>query len=207
MLGLIKAGAGLAGGIFGGIKAGKERRKQRRMLEEQERKNQEWYNRNYYSNYLDSTEARAALKRVENTLHRQQQETAATAAVMGSTPEAIQAQQQANNELLGDVATGLAANATARKNEVDDKNLANQQEILSAKMGQSMASEAGAGQMMNSSLGILGTALQGSDLLNKWLAPKPVGAKPIPRATPTLASMTDTESWKKMPENPLKGGL
>lgn len=175
MLGLIKAGAGLAGGIFGGIKAGKERRKQRRMLEEQERKNQEWYNRNYYSNYLDSTEARAALKRVENTLHRQQQETAATAAVMGSTPEAIQAQQQANNELLGDVATGLAANATARKNEVDDKNLANQQEILSAKMGQSMASEAGAGQMMNSSLGILGTALQGSDLLNKWLAPKPVG--------------------------------
>ena len=157
---------------MGGIKAGKAARAQKRMIAEQERKNNEWYNRNYYSNYLDSAEAQAAMKRVENTLRRQNEQADATATVMGATPEAALAQKQANNEVLDDVATGLAAQATARKNAVDAQNQANQQATFAAKMGQSRADEAGASQVMNNGLGILGTALQGSDMLNKWLTPK-----------------------------------
>lgn len=110
---ILGAVGGLASGIFGGIKSAKAAREQQRLINEQESKNNAWYNRNYYQNYMESAEAQAAMKRVENTLKKQNQEARATAAVMGSTPEAVVAQQQANNEILDNTATGMAARADA----------------------------------------------------------------------------------------------
>lgn len=149
---------GLASGIFGGIKSAKAAREQQRLINEQESKNNAWYNRNYYQNYMESAEAQAAMKRVENTLKKQNQEARATAAVMGSTPEAAVAQQQANNEILDNTATGLAAQATQRKMQVDAANQQNQNAILNARLGQSQMNEQGAAQLMSNGLGLIGSA-------------------------------------------------
>lgn len=149
---------GLASGIFGGIKSAKAAREQRRIINEQESKNNAWYNRNYYQNYMESAEAQAAMKRVENTLKKQNQEARATAAVMGSTPEAAVAQQPANNEILDNTATGLAAQATQRKMQVDAANQQNQNAILNARLGQSQMNEQGGAQLMSNGLGLIGSA-------------------------------------------------
>lgn len=149
---------GLASGIFGGIKSAKAAREQQRLINEQESKNNAWYNRNYYQNYMESAEAQAAMKRVENTLKKQNQEARATAAVMGSTPEAAVAQQQANNEILDNTATGLAAQATQRKMQVDAANQQNQNAILNARLGQSRMNEQGGAQLMSNGLGLIGSA-------------------------------------------------
>lgn len=149
---------GLASGIFGGIKSAKAAREQQRLINEQESKNNAWYNRNYYQNYMESAEAQAAMKRVENTLKKQNQEARATAAVMGSTPEAGVAQQQANNEILDNTATGLAAQATQRKMQVDAANQQNQNAILNARLGQSQMNEQGGAQLMSNGLGLIGSA-------------------------------------------------
>lgn len=149
---------GLASGIFGGIKSAKAAREQQRLINEQESKNNAWYNRNYYQNYMESAEAQAAMKRVENTLKKQNQEARATAAVMGSTPEAAVAQQQANNEILDNTATGLAAQATQRKMQVDAANQQNQNAILNARLGQSQTTERGGAQLMSNGLGLIGSA-------------------------------------------------
>ena len=149
---------GLASGIFGGIKSAKAAREQQRLISEQESKNNAWYNRNYYQNYMESAEAQAAMKRVENTLKKQNQEARATAAVMGSTPEAAVAQQQANNEILDNTATGLAAQATQRKTQVDAANQQNQNAILNARLGQSQMNEQGGAQLMSNGLGLIGSA-------------------------------------------------
>lgn len=149
---------GLASGIFGGIKSAKAAREQQRLINEQESKNNAWYNRNYYQNYMESAEAQAAMKRVENTLKKQNQEARATAAVMGSTPEAAVAQQQANNEILDNTATGLAAQATQRKMQVDAANQQNQNAILNARLGQSQMNEQGGAQLMSNGLGLIGSA-------------------------------------------------
>lgn len=149
---------GLASGIFGGIKSAKAAREQQRLINEQESKNNAWYNRNYYQNYMESAEAQAAMKRVENTLKKQNQEARATAAVMGSTPEASVAQQQANNEMLDNTATGLAAQATQRKMQVDAANQQNQNAILNARLGQSQMNEQGGAQLMSNGLGLIGSA-------------------------------------------------
>lgn len=149
---------GLASGIFGGIKSAKAAREQQRLINEQESKNNAWYNRNYYQNYMESAEAQAAMKRVENTLKKQNQEARATAAVMGSTPEAAVAQQQANNEILDNTATGLDAQATQRKMQVDAANQQNQNAILNARLGQSQMNEQGGAQLMSNGLGFIGSA-------------------------------------------------
>lgn len=149
---------GLASGIFGGIKSAKAAREQQRLINEQESKDNAWYNRNYYQNYMESAEAQAAMKRVENTLKKQNQEARATAAVMGSTPEAAVAQQQANNEILDNTATSLAAQATQRKTQVDAANQQNQNAILNARLGQSQMNEQGGAQLMSNGLGLIGSA-------------------------------------------------
>ena len=155
---ILGAVGGLASGIFGGIKSAKAAREQQRLINEQESKNNAWYNRNYYQNYMESAEAQAAMKRVENTLKKQNQEARATAAVMGSTPEAAVAQQQANNEILDNTATGLAAQATQRKMQVDTANQQNQNAILNARLGQSQMNEQGGAQLMSNGLGLIGSA-------------------------------------------------
>lgn len=155
---ILGAVGGLASGIFGGIKSAKAAREQQRLINEQESKNNAWYNRNYYQNYMESAEAQAAMKRVENTLKKQNQEARATAAVMGSTPEAAVAQQQANNEILDNTATGLAAQATQRKMQVDAANRQNQNAILNARLGQSQMNEQGGAQLMSNGLGLIGSA-------------------------------------------------
>lgn len=155
---ILGAVGGLASGIFGGIKSAKAAREQQRLINEQESKNNAWYNRNYYQNYMESAEAQAAMKRVENTLKKQNQEARATAAVMGSTPEAAAAQQQANNEILDNTATGLAAQATQRKTQVDAANQQNQNAILNARLGQSQMNEQGGAQLMSNGLGLIGSA-------------------------------------------------
>lgn len=155
---ILGAVGGLASGIFGGIKSAKAAREQQRLINEQESKNNAWYNRNYYQNYMESAEAQAAMKRVENTLKKQNQEARATAAVMGSTPEASVAQQQANNEILDNTATGLAAQATQRKTQVDAVNQQNQNAILNARLGQSQMNEQGDAQLMSNGLGLIGSA-------------------------------------------------
>lgn len=155
---ILGAVGGLASGVFGGIKSAKAAREQQRLINEQESKNNAWYNRNYYQNYMESAEAQAAMKRVENTLKKQNQEARATASVMGSTPEAAVAQQQANNEILDNTATGLAAQATQRKMQVDAANQQNQNAILNARLGQSRMNEQGGAQLMSNGLGLIGSA-------------------------------------------------
>lgn len=155
---ILGAVGGLASGIFGGIKSAKAAREQQRLINEQESKNNAWYNRNYYQNYMESAEAQAAMKRVENTLKKQNQEARATAAVMGATPEAAVAQQQANNEILDNTATGLAAQATQRKTQVDAANQQNQNAILNARLGQSQMNEQGSARLMSNGLGLIGSA-------------------------------------------------
>lgn len=159
MLGILSGVAGLASGIVGGIKSANAAKEQQRLINEQEQKNREWYNRNYYQNYMDSTEAQAAMKRVEDTLKRQNEQARAAQVVMGGTPEAALAQQQANNEVLADTATGLAAQSTARKANVDAVNLQNENNIMQQRIGQAQATESGNASLMSSGLGLIGSAL------------------------------------------------
>ena len=118
MLGLIGGGLGLANSMFGGIKAAKERKRQDRIIREAKQRNEDFFNSEYYQNYMDRSDVQAAMKRVRDTMRKSNQTAAASAAVTGATPEAVVAQKQANNEIIADAASGIQANADAYKNNV-----------------------------------------------------------------------------------------
>lgn len=155
----IGIGASLLGGLFGASKASKAAKAQQRLINDQRAKNEAWYNRNYYQNYLDSSEAKAALKRVEETMRRRNQEAQATAAVTGGTQESVLAQQENDQKLMGDVVNNLAARGDAIKRQVDAQNQANENALMHQQMAQYQANEAGGAQLMGNGLGLIGSAL------------------------------------------------
>lgn len=155
----IGVGAGLLGGLFGGNKAGKAAKAQQAAIDAQRSKNEAWYNRNYYQNYLDSSEAQSAIKRVEDTLRRRNKNAQATAAVTGGTPESVLAQQESDQKLMGDVVGNLAARGDGIKRQVDAQNQANENALMQQQMTQYQANEAGGSQLMNNSYSLIGSAL------------------------------------------------
>ena len=159
LLSAIGLGLNAASGIFGAIKANKAKKAQQREIAKKEAKNDAWYNNQYYQNYMDSTEAQSAMRRVSDTLQRENADARAQAAVSGATPEAAVAQQKANQQSLENTAATLAGNATQRKNYVDSVNQANEQQVQQAKMEQAQADEKGASQVMNNGLSLIGSAL------------------------------------------------
>ena len=163
LLGGIAAGASALGGIvssiFGAKKASSAAKKQQDALNQQKAKNEAWYNRNYYANYMDSKQSQSAIKRVEDTLRRRGQATAAQAAVTGATPEAAVAQQANDQQLMTDVVSNLASKGDDVRRSVDAQNNSNEQAVLNAQMAQYQANEAGGSQLLSNGGGMIASAL------------------------------------------------
>ena len=155
----IGIGASLIGGVMGASKAAKAANAQQQMLNQQRNKNEAWYNRNYYQNYLDSKEAQSAIKRVEDTLRRRNQEAQATAAVTGGTQEAVLAQQENDQKMMGEVVGNLATRGDAIKRQVDAQNQANENALMQQQMAQLQANEAGGTQLLGNSGSLISSAL------------------------------------------------
>ena len=157
------AGVGAGVGLLGAAKARKARQAQNQTIAAQEARDQAWWERNYYQNYMDSTMAQATMKRVEDTLRRNNAANRAAAVVNGSTPEAALAQQEASNAALASTAEGLAARGDAQRMQVDAMNQANQRNTQAQRMQQYQADEAGASQLMNNGMNTLGAVVGQAD--------------------------------------------
>lgn len=159
ILGGLGAAGGLISSIVGGVKASKAAKAQQEALDEQKENEQNWYARNYYQNYLDSTEAKAAIRRVNDTLSRQNEQTRAAAVISGATPEAIQAAQEAGNETLSDTMAGLAAQGTARRQQVDAQHQQNQANLSAQQQAINAQQQQGNMNLLSSGAGLIGSAL------------------------------------------------
>lgn len=160
---LLSLAGGVASGIMGGIKAGEAAKAQQAAIDRQRAKNDAWYNRNYYGNYLDSAEAKAAMKRVEDTMRRRNQEEQAGAAVSGGTQEAVIARQENDQKMMGEVAGNLAARGDAVKRRVDAQKQAMDESLLDRQMAQYQASEKGYSEMMKDGFRNSGSAISTLD--------------------------------------------
>lgn len=169
----IGAAAGLASSLYGAhssAKAGKEQNaliaEQQSDLDQQKADNEAWYNKNYYQNYLDSSEAKAAINRVNDTLKDRNAQAKATAAVTGGTQEAVLAQQANDQQALSDTTTGLAANATAKKQAVENAKIqkdslttSQQNAITNAQLGLAQQSGSTGSSLIGVGSSLIGSAL------------------------------------------------
>lgn len=124
-MGLIGSAIGAVGSIFGGIKASKAMKKAKRNVEAQRQKNQDWYDRRYNEDATQRADAQRILTQTEESIKQRNKAAAGSAAVMGGTDESVAAEKAANNQALADATSQIAANAEARKDNIEATYMAN----------------------------------------------------------------------------------
>lgn len=124
-MGLIGSAIGVAGSIFGGISASKAMKRAKKNVEAQRQKNQDWYDRRYNEDATQRADAQRILTQTEESIKQRNKQAAGSAAVMGGTDESVAAAKAANNQALADATSQIAANAEARKDNIEATYMAN----------------------------------------------------------------------------------
>ena len=124
-MGLIGSAIGAAGSIFGGISASKAMKRAKKNVEAQRKKNQDWYDRRYNEDATQRADAQRILTLTEESIKQRNKQAAGSAAVMGGTDESVAAAKAANNQALADATSQIAANAEARKDNIEATYMAN----------------------------------------------------------------------------------
>ena len=124
-MGLIGSAIGAAGSIFGGISASKAMKRAKKNVEAQRQKNQDLYDRRYNEDATQRADAQRILTQTEESIKQRNKQAAGSAAVMGGTDESVAAAKAANNQALADATSQIAANAEARKDNIEATYMAN----------------------------------------------------------------------------------
>lgn len=118
-MGLIGSAIGAAGRIFGGIKASKAMKKAKRNVEAQRQKNQDWYDRRYNEDATQRADAQRILTQTEESIKQRNKAAAVVQPSWSGTDESVAAAKEANNKALADATSQIAADAEARKDNIE----------------------------------------------------------------------------------------
>lgn len=130
MIGAIIGGAvGAAGGILGGISKNKAIKKQMQMVAQQQRDNQDWYNRRYNEDATQRADAQRLLSITEESIKKRNKAAAGTAAVMGGMDESVAAEKEAGNKAMADAVSQINAAGEARKEQIENQYLARKDQL------------------------------------------------------------------------------
>ena len=97
----------------------------KKNVEAQRQKNQDWYDRRYNEDATQRADAQRILTQTEESIKQRNKQAAGSAAVMGGTDESVAAAKAANNQALADATSQIAANAEARKDNIEATYMAN----------------------------------------------------------------------------------
>jgi hypothetical protein len=122
-----------------------------------------WYKRNYYENFIDSTAARAAMKRVENSLRQNNRQNRAHSIIMGATPEYSVAANEQGLRSMENMMTNMAAQESERKDRVDAIHRQNKNAFLNSELNELAMDEKMAKSAAYNGLNIFQSALLGAN--------------------------------------------
>ena len=158
----INGALGLYSTVKGMVDSSGAKKQQSYLRKAMQNEENAWYRRNYYGNFMDDKASKAAIKRVENTLRRNNEQERARSVITGSTPEMSVARNEQGLRTMENVINNLAAADSNRKNNLDMvhnqnnlalKNAEQQQLSLDERMAKSAASN-GYNLMQNALLGV-----------------------------------------------------
>ena len=105
----INGALGLYSTVKGLIDSSEAKKKQSKLRQAAQNEENAWYRRNYYGNFMDNSASKAAIKRVENTLRRNNAQERARSVITGSTPEMAIARNEQGLRTMENVVNNLAA--------------------------------------------------------------------------------------------------
>ena len=128
----LKTVAGLAGSLFGGYQASRAMKKVRNLLREEERENNNWYERRMNQDYTQTAEAQNAMRRARDYARELNRAAEGRQAVMGGTDEAVAAERERTNEAVGNTLADIAAAGTQQKDAIEQIYLKRRQALKKA---------------------------------------------------------------------------
>ena len=152
---------GLYSGVKGMLDASKASKSAKDLRNRAKAEEEGWYRRNYYENYLDSSSAKAAMKRVENTLRKQNAQNRAHSVISGATPEYSLARNEQGLRTMENMATNLASTDSNRKSQVDAMHRQNKNAFLNSELNELAMDERLAVSTAGNGLNLLQNALLG----------------------------------------------
>lgn len=152
---------GLYSGVKGMLDASKASKGAKDLRNKAKAEEEGWYRRNYYENYLDSTTAKAAMKRVENSLRKQNAQNRAYSVISGATPEYSLARNEQGLRTIENMATNLASMDSNRKSQVDAMHRQNRNAFLNSELNDFAMDERMAISAAGNGLNLLQNALLG----------------------------------------------
>lgn len=111
------------GSIIGGAAQARAARKQRDIINTQKKDNEAWYNRNYYEDSTQRSDAQRAMQMARDAMKSRYNQAQASGVVTGATDESIAAQKAATNQVVSSAASSIAATGDARKDSIDQQYL------------------------------------------------------------------------------------
>lgn len=203
ILSAIGAAAGLGTAIYGAVQQRKAAKNQEKLLNEQAARNEAWYNRNYYQDYLNSVEAQNAMKKYRDMWSERTKEARARQAITGGTPEQTQAVAEAGAQGLSDMMGNLAAQGSARKAEVDAQKMVMDANLTGQRGAIEEARQQAGANLMQNGIGVAASSLQGMNIPKKVTVPAMQTAQ-VGKITDNFVN-TDLELPKTVqPFQPLK---
>ena len=171
--------AGIGGAIGAGIAGRKAYKKNMGILNDMRQDSQNWYDREYNSDFTQRADAQAALNNARRILDERYRRAEGAAAVAGASDESVALQKQAANEVLGDVTSDTVGQAEAykegvRNNYVNQQTAFNQAEMdLNSKKAANVATQAAGLATAAGGLGdAFGDGVLRSTKLGKWAGVK-----------------------------------
>ena len=98
-------------------------RKQREIIDTQKKDNEAWYNRNYYEDSTQRSDAQRAMQMARDAMKSRYNQAQASGVVTGATAESIAAQKAATNQVVSSAASSIAATGDSRKDSIDQQYL------------------------------------------------------------------------------------
>ena len=111
------------GSIVGGAAMAQAARKQREIIDTQKKDNEAWYNRNYYEDSTQRSDAQRAMQMARDAMKSRYNQAQASGVVTGATDESIAAQKAATNQVVSSAASSIAATGDSRKDSIDQQYL------------------------------------------------------------------------------------
>lgn len=159
------AAASGATGLFSGVKnlfdSAKAARKRKALMREGKAAETAWYKRNYYADFMNDASARAAMKRVEKTLHSNNRQSRAYAKINGATPEYAVARGQQSLQSMENVVGTLAAQQSAERKRIDAIHQQNMNALRNGEIAQLSFDEEQAANAAGGGFNLLSNALMG----------------------------------------------
>lgn len=125
----VTAGLGAIGSLFGGNKAKKLAKKALRENAYRTNAEKAWYEKEYNTDYMDTKMGQNMLRRAQEIQDNYIRKADGAAAVGGGTAASSAMAKEAANRTMGNTIANIGAQDTARKQQVSDQHMQNQQNL------------------------------------------------------------------------------